>query len=170
MLAERLGLSEIDVVRPADPHVFSRIVKACCTAHRERAPDLAQRLSLLAYAALLCAAKDLAVPCLPSPVRAALELMNRSMSAPLSLAQLAATAGTSVPNLCRLFRRHVGAPPAAHFLALKVRRARELLASTGARVKAIALSLGYENTGHFTRLFTKETGVMPRAYRRGAGR
>jgi AraC-like DNA-binding protein len=35
-----------------------------------------------------------------------------------------------------------------------------------ARIKEIALRLGYENVGHFTRIFVKETGMSPREFRR----
>ena len=44
-------------------------------------------------------------------------------------------------------------------------QARWLLRDTDLPIVEVSQAVGYENTGHFYRLFEKEVGVSPRAYR-----
>ena len=49
---------------------------------------------------------------------------------------------------------------------LRIRRAENMLINTSKTVNEISLSLGYENTETFIRLFRKELHVTPGEYRR----
>ena len=48
---------------------------------------------------------------------------------------------------------------------IRTRRAKELLAGTGASITEIAFELGYSSPAHFARAFRKATGLVPREFR-----
>lgn len=100
-----------------------------------------------------------------------LRLVTRSMeehlSAPFSLAALAAIAGISEFHFNRLFKKATGMPPSQYQIKLRLQATRKLLRETSASVVDIANQVGYSNPSHFAQLFRKETGLSPSDYRRG---
>jgi AraC-like DNA-binding protein len=166
ILLERMGLNDTDVLRPKTAFEFARITKEGSKTMMARMPGYERVLSTLAWSALLFAASEALPSRYPEPVRAALYLMDRSLGRAITLDELAKAAALSVPHLCRLFNQHFGKPPMVHFRSLKIRHARELLQNTTARIKEISQRLGYESSGHFTRVFAHETGMTPREFRK----
>jgi AraC-like DNA-binding protein len=94
-------------------------------------------------------------------------LLRASLAEPLSLATLAAEAGVTPEHLVRSFRAATGLPPRAWQLQLRLAEARRRL-RTGDAVVGVALDLGFADQAHFHRLFRKNTGMTPGAYRRVA--
>lgn len=83
----------------------------------------------------------------------------------ISLDALAREAGRHPLHLLRAFRDHVGMPPHAYLVALRVARARELLCRD-LPVASVAARLGFTDQSHLTRHFKALLGVTPGAYRR----
>jgi AraC family transcriptional regulator len=46
-----------------------------------------------------------------------------------------------------------------------VSRAKQLLTDTGKSITEIALEVGFSDSGYFSRVFRREVGVSPAAYR-----
>jgi AraC-like DNA-binding protein len=102
-------------------------------------------------------------------VRLALDALAEDLSRPLGLGQLAARCGASVPHLLRLFRRHVGASPAAYLARLRQQRASQLLLHSDLPVKAVARAVGFDDQRYFSSWFRRLQGRTPSAHRgRGA--
>ncbi len=80
-------------------------------------------------------------------------------------AELAGAAGLRVETLCRLFRRYADTTPGAYLRRRRIRVAAERLREPGARVKQVALELGFADAFHFSRVFKAELGVSPRVWR-----
>jgi AraC-like DNA-binding protein len=85
---------------------------------------------------------------------------------PLSLEGLARAAGVSRAHLARLFREHLGATPVEAMRLMRLDRAAGLLARTNLEVQEIAEQCGFVNAFHFSRVFHKEYGSSPRAFRK----
>ena len=98
-------------------------------------------------------------------VRRAVELMHAHMERELPLEELAAAAYLSPFHFARLFKKVTGASPHAYLAALRIERARTLLATTDASVTEIATRVGYSSSSHFTKAFRQSTGLTPRAFR-----
>jgi AraC-like DNA-binding protein len=82
-----------------------------------------------------------------------------------TLDELAALAGTSRYTLVRQFGRRHGLPPMAWLLQLRLQRARERIAA-GWGLADTALSCGFSDQSHLTRLFTRQFGYTPGSWRR----
>ncbi|KMS68675.1 AraC family transcriptional regulator [Streptomyces viridochromogenes] len=86
------------------------------------------------------------------------------LTAPPSLAALAADLGLSRYQLLRAFRTTMGIPPYAWLAQYRVTRARGLLES-GLRPAEVAGMVGFADQAHLTRWFRRVLGVTPAAYR-----
>ena len=102
---------------------------------------------------------------LSAPVRDALDLMDSHLADPLDLSQLAALAGLSPRQLQRRFRAETGASVMGRYRALRLDRARDLLAGTRLRVGEIAAMTGFASPAHLSAAFAARFGQAPRAAR-----
>lgn len=100
---------------------------------------------------------------------AVLRAMEASLESPKTRADLADVAGVSLRQLERLFRTRLGRSIHAHYLALRLDRARQLLRETSLPVLDVALATGFGSASQFARAFTRSFGQAPSRYRqRGA--
>ncbi|WP_433062003.1 GlxA family transcriptional regulator [Dactylosporangium sp. CS-033363] len=83
----------------------------------------------------------------------------------LSLSDMAAQAGLSVRTLNRRFHDETGRSPIQWLAAARIRRAQELLETTGHGVERIAHLAGFPSPTNFREQFKRTTGVTPQAYR-----
>jgi AraC family transcriptional regulator len=83
-----------------------------------------------------------------------------------SLAELASIAGLSLFHFVRAFKQSTGMPPHRYQIFLRIEKAKELLETTTLPVADIAAQVGYDDPSYFARLFVREFGVAPQAYRR----
>lgn len=97
-------------------------------------------------------------------IRQALELMRASISAPMSLDNIAKKAGLSVRNLNRLFIKETGLQPRQWLINFRVDRAQNLLKKPGATVTEVALEVGYNSLSQFISAFRSRTGQLPSEY------
>lgn len=87
-----------------------------------------------------------------------------------SPAELADRCGCSAPHFQRLFLNYFGVSFQARQTELRLIKAKELLTDNNAAIKDIADRSGFKQFSHFCRLFKKEFGVTPSAYRRSQAR
>lgn len=93
-------------------------------------------------------------------------LERHACDADLSLADLARRLGRSPEPLSEAFRRRFGRTPVAHRAALRMQRARDLLARGGQPLAAVAAACGLPDPGYFCRVFRRHAGCAPGAWAR----
>ncbi|MBT1159478.1 GlxA family transcriptional regulator [Aminobacter anthyllidis] len=90
-----------------------------------------------------------------------IELMQRNLAAPLTMADLAAAAGLSRRQVERLFRNDIGRSPCRYFRELRLEHAKLLLAQSAMPVLEIAVSCGFVSASHFSRCFRQAHQIAP---------
>jgi AraC family transcriptional regulator len=83
-----------------------------------------------------------------------------------SLDELAGICGMSRSHFIRAFRQMSGMPPHRWLTMQRVKRAKDLLRGTKMPITEIALTCGFADQSHLTRVFSKAFGISPGAWRR----
>jgi AraC family transcriptional regulator len=102
-------------------------------------------------------------------VQTAVEFMRDSLHLPVSLADIAASAGLSPYHFLRVFRAATGVPPHRFLTRMRIDAARRRLEDSGLSVTEIALMCGFSSASQFSTAFRREIGVAPRTYRHSLG-
>ena len=104
----------------------------------------------------------------PWQVKRACERLDSDLGGTLSLPQIAAEFGLSVSHFSRAFRISTGLPPHQWLLRQRVNAAKQLMTARDLSLAEIAISAGFANQSHFTRVFSAQVGASPAAWRREA--
>ncbi|WP_431956506.1 GlxA family transcriptional regulator [Nocardia lijiangensis] len=106
----------------------------------------------------------------PAPRGSALEpllmWLQDNLARNLTLAEIAATAGTSTRTLLRQFREQTGTTPLQWLHRARVHRAQHLLETTDHTVERIGAQVGFGSPTAFRERFKRTAGVSPDTYRR----
>jgi AraC-like DNA-binding protein len=81
----------------------------------------------------------------------------------ITLHGLAAMANMSPPHLCRLFKSITGMPPIAYVNYLRINAAMALLQEHRLSIGEVALTVGFNDSNYFSRLFKKYKNISPAA-------
>jgi AraC-like DNA-binding protein len=84
---------------------------------------------------------------------------------PITVEDMAKTAGLSSNHLLRMFRRAFRQSPYQYIINRRIEHAQHLLRQTDQSVTEICLAVGFESLGSFSWLFRRRTGLSPLAYR-----
>ncbi len=91
----------------------------------------------------------------------AISQMRENIETPISPSVIAADIGISTRQLERLFGKYLNTSPKKYFLEMRLERARNLLLQTEMSAVEVAMACGFENSGHFTRVYRLAYGVTP---------
>jgi transcriptional regulator GlxA family with amidase domain len=103
-------------------------------------------------------------------VRRALLLMESNIQRPLEITQIARSVGRSRRQLERLFGLELDTSPKEAYVALRIARAAELLATGDAPISDVGYEVGFTNAGHFSRAFRQCSGMSPSDLRKSSDR
>lgn len=93
------------------------------------------------------------------------DYMKEHLDSPIVLADLAALANLSPGFFHKVFKSSKGMTPARYLLALRMRKAKDLLTQTNTALSEIALSCGFGSQSYFNYIFSKSTALTPKQYR-----
>lgn len=92
--------------------------------------------------------------------------IEERLAEPIRIPELAAAHGLSRHALYRLFSEELGTTPTAYVTARRLARAATMLTEGDAPVSAVAAAVGFDDYSYFIRIFRREYGLTPLAYRR----
>ena len=103
------------------------------------------------------------------PLARSLRYIDRHYAEALSVATLAAMEGLSYSRYHDVFTAHLGLSPKRYVVRKRLDHACELLLTTDMSVTQIGAQVGYPDACFFTKIFKKEMGYVPSAYRKRKG-
>ena len=101
----------------------------------------------------------------PWRLKRAIDYVEARLDEPVSLADVAASAGLTRMHFAAQFRAATGFRPHEYLLRRRIERAQEMLLGTGMSLVDVALSVGFQTQSHFTSVFKRYAGQPPRAWR-----
>lgn len=144
----------------------AQLVRDIAEAHGKARPTGA-----LAYS-LLCetAHADAAAPTLPPLVADAVLAITENYAGLYGVEELSTQLGVSKSHLVRVFSAAMGTPPGQYLTRVRVAAAKQLLAQREYTLEVVATLSGFANANYFCKVFKKETGQTPNAFRAAAVR
>jgi AraC family transcriptional regulator len=107
----------------------------------------------------------------PQPwLEKAREMLHSRHAESLSLADIAKAVAIHPVHLTQEFRRFFGMPVGEYVRSIRVQEARVMLIKSERPLAAIAAHSGFYDQAHFSKVFKKQTGVTPAAFRKLFGR
>lgn len=98
------------------------------------------------------------------------ELLLARLDGEVSLDELASACKLSRSHFARAFKMSMGMAPHQWLRLQRVEKAKSLLKNSGLSLLEIALSCGFVDNSHFSRVFTREVAVTPSLFRKTNGR
>jgi AraC family transcriptional regulator len=102
----------------------------------------------------------------PWQERRAKEIMRARLASNLTIADVAAECKLTPSHFARSFRRSTGVAPHEFLSQLRIDEAKRLMLSTKLPLADIALICGFGDQSYFTRVFSRNVGASPGAWRR----
>lgn len=93
------------------------------------------------------------------------EFIKSHYSGKLTLEQIAASVHLSPSHISGLFRKETGQTVSAYISYVRIEKSKQLLKNTQLSIAEIAAKCGFEEQSYFSRVFRKQTGLPPKAYR-----
>jgi transcriptional regulator GlxA family with amidase domain len=136
----------------------------------------AECISIAIIARLLASANRLATAERPKVgelarwrLKRAVDYVEAQLDKPVSLADVASSAGLTRMHFAAQFRAATGLRPHEYLLRRRIERAQEILLGTSMSLVDVALSVGFQTQAHFTSVFKRYAGQPPRAWRESRG-
>ncbi|MEM7466827.1 MAG: helix-turn-helix domain-containing protein [Pseudomonadota bacterium] len=92
--------------------------------------------------------------------------MKRHLGETISMPNLARRFRLSQRSLNRRFNDAIGVSPLSYLQSIRVDAAKDLLHTTNLTVAEVSFRVGYQDQGHFGRVFHRETAITPSEYRK----
>jgi AraC-like DNA-binding protein len=102
----------------------------------------------------------------PGALKRIREHVEKGLAEKINVCELAALVGLSESHFSRAFKQSVGQSPHRYLLLRRIAAAAELIEKTDRHLSEIALNAGFSGQCHFTRMFVRETGETPLAFRK----
>jgi signal transduction histidine kinase/DNA-binding LacI/PurR family transcriptional regulator/DNA-binding response OmpR family regulator len=121
----------------------------------------------LAHVTAALARADKASSAAQRLVRKAMAYLHAHYAEAVSREQVARDAHVSENYLTNCFHHELGISPMTYLARYRVTQARTLLETSQLNITEVALAVGFSDGAYFSRVFQREMGVSPGAYRRG---
>ena len=99
-------------------------------------------------------------------VRAAMAFIHENFAETISRQTIAQHIGLSEDHLTFCFRQELGTTPITYLQRYRINQAKRLLKESQQTITEIASNVGFSDSGYFSRIFHRETGMSPEVFRR----
>ena len=100
------------------------------------------------------------------PVRMIKEYIGEHYSENITLNDIADIVFLNPAYLSAMFKKETGQTLTQYLIDVRIDKAKEMLRNPERTIGEIACMVGYQDERHFSKLFSKMTGVKPTEYRR----
>lgn len=100
------------------------------------------------------------------PVREAQKYIHAHYALPINLESISQTAGFNPTYFSLLFKKETGMNFLEYLTEVRIKEAKRLLADPRKTIADVASEVGYSDSKHFSKLFTRSTGLQPSKYRK----
>lgn len=104
-------------------------------------------------------------PHLSSVARIAMAYIQQHYTQRVSREQIASVAGVSESYLTQVFQQELGVTPWVYLTRYRIAHACQLLREKTDSITDIAITVGFDDPGYFSKVFRNEIGLSPREYR-----
>lgn len=104
----------------------------------------------------------------PKPIERVLTYMKNNYHKDISLNDCVAKSNLSKYHFTREFKKYIGTTPMQYVTKLRIQQASRLLLNDSDSIHSIAQKVGFQNGNYFTKVFKKEIGKSPNAYRKAS--
>jgi AraC family transcriptional regulator len=101
----------------------------------------------------------------PRWLQRVVELVHDEFARPLTLSDLAASAGVHPAHLAQVFRNQYHCTPGQYIRQLRIECAIQQMSDSNASLADISLATGFADQSHFSRVFKRHTGMTPAGFR-----
>lgn len=98
-------------------------------------------------------------------VRLAIAYLHENFSEPLARRDIAQHVGITEDHLTFCFRQELGTTPIEYLQRFRINQSKRLLKETSQTITEIAMNIGFSDSGYFSRIFRRETGMTPEIFR-----
>jgi CheY-like chemotaxis protein len=98
-------------------------------------------------------------------VRLAMVYLHNNYSEPISRREMAKHIGITEDHLTFCFRQELGITPILYLQRYRINQAKRLLKESHQSITDIAFKVGFSDSGYFSRIFRRETGMSPEKFR-----
>lgn len=98
-------------------------------------------------------------------IQSIIQFLDEHYQEPISLQELGKEFHISPSYLSHIFKTEIGLPPIKYLMNRKIGESQNLLMNTSLPISDISDSLGFNDSGHFSRTFKKYIGITPSEYR-----
>jgi signal transduction histidine kinase/AraC-like DNA-binding protein/ABC-type sugar transport system substrate-binding protein len=99
-------------------------------------------------------------------VRQAMAYLHEHYAQPITREDVARHVNMNEDYLTFCFRKELGMTPIAYLNRYRINQAKQLLATRSLSITEVALEVGFYDHSYFSRVFRREVGLSPDAYRR----
>ncbi len=100
------------------------------------------------------------------PIREAKRYILENYKNPITLDEVSLYIGFNATYFSSLFKKDTGYTFLEYLSEVRINKAKELLKETNQNISVICEQVGYSDVKHFTKMFTKYTGLKPNQYRK----
>lgn len=163
-MLEQSGLKDVDVISNISAYYLNETFNSMMALSFDFSGIACEQVVILTYKLVQLIISREAQESMPEKLSSFIAFLDDNVGTILTLSDMAAHYGCSVPHLSRLFKRYCNSSPYHMLISLRMRRAVRLLLENKLSIKEIALRVGYESAFNFSTEFKKRFGVSPRNF------